>query len=192
MMDIEQMSALLKKSIGAKRYKHSVNVMHEAVKLAKRFGVAVEKARVAALLHDCGREIEKKHSALEVKKRGISVLPEDIAQPVLLHAHLGVDIAREKYGVTDEEILRSIALHTTGDRGMTPLDMVVFLADAIEPDRTQVGVEKVRLLAQESLELATLEAIKNAMHYLVSEGLLIHPSSISCWNDLVLRSEQEV
>ena len=34
-------------------------------------------------------------------------------QPILLHAKLGVYYAREKYGVTDQEILDAIRFHTT-------------------------------------------------------------------------------
>ncbi len=44
-------------------------------------------------------------------------------------------IAEEKYGIHDPVILKAIAVHTTGYAGMTKFDMVIFLADKIEPYR---------------------------------------------------------
>ncbi len=44
-------------------------------------------------------------------------------------------MAREKYGVDDEEILSAIACHTTGKTDMGMLDKILYVADYIEPRR---------------------------------------------------------
>ena len=184
------MAALLEKELGPERYRHSVNVMEECVRLAGIFAVDEEKARIAGLLHDCGRVVKKKDSAVTAGKIGLQVSPLEISQPILLHAPLGGHIAKERYGIEDQEILRAITLHTTGGKGMNALDMVVFIADLIEPDRTQPGVEIVRALALQSLEAAMLAGIHFTVEYLLQNHLLVHPHCIECWNELLLRKEQ--
>lgn len=184
------MARLLEAALEPARYKHSLNVMDESVRLAKLHGLDVEKARIAGLVHDCGREVKKKDSAAAAEKLGLSVLPVERSQPILLHAPIGAVLAREKYGITDKDILKAVALHTTGGRGMGGLDMVVFVADLIEPGRTQPGVARVRELAGVDLELATLEALRSTMDYLLANGFLLHPACLECWNDILLKRER--
>lgn len=181
-MKIQEMDALLKASLPPKRYEHSVNVMHEAVVLAEHHGLDLEKARLAGLLHDCGREIPNREAAREAKAMTLSVSPLEEAQPVLLHARMGAEIARSKYFVTDEEILKAISLHTTGGKDMSKFDAVIFLADCTEPARTQKGADRVRRLARSNMNLAMLTALKYNMEYLLNEQHYIHPNCIDCWN----------
>ena len=46
-------------SIGEKRYEHSKRVMEVAVRLAYKYNVDIEKTRIAAILHDCGKIADK-------------------------------------------------------------------------------------------------------------------------------------
>jgi predicted HD superfamily hydrolase involved in NAD metabolism len=55
--------------------------------------------------------------------------------PFLIHAKLGAVLAKEKYGVTDFQILSAIRYHTTGYPNMTLLESIIFSADFIEPNR---------------------------------------------------------
>jgi predicted HD superfamily hydrolase involved in NAD metabolism len=74
---------------------------------------------------------------------------------VLLHARLGAAIARERFGVTDAEVLSAIEKHTRGADAMSPLDCVVYLADSLEPARRFPERETLWQLAQHDLEGAT-------------------------------------
>ena len=55
--------------------------------------------------------------------------------PQIIHSFLGAEIAKQRYGIDDEEILNAIRFHTTGRANMTMLDKVIYLADYIEPMR---------------------------------------------------------
>ena len=189
-LKIEKMDALLKESLPPKRYEHSVNVMYEAVILAHYYDVDEKKIRIASLLHDCGREIPKHEAAAKAKELGLKVTAIEEAQPILLHAKLGKVIAEQKYQVDDEEILNAILLHTTGGKNMTTFDMVVFLADLIEPERKQKNVEKLRYLTKKNLELAMLEALKSNMDFLMQQGRYIHPDCLECWNYLLFKRDE--
>jgi predicted HD superfamily hydrolase involved in NAD metabolism len=178
----EEIDALLKKSLPSKRYAHSARVMREAVSLAGLYRIDEQKARLAGLLHDCGRETPNSAAAARARELGLAVSAIEEAQPVLLHQRIGAAIAREKYHVTDEDVLRAIALHTTGGGGMDDLDSLIFLSDYTEPARAQQGVENVRRLARKNLTEAMLAALRLNMEYLLSERLYIHPACLDCWN----------
>ena len=82
------------------------------------------------------------------------------------------------YGVTDPGILSAIRCHTTGRVGMLPLDMVLFLADKIEPSRRSYpALETVRKLAQQSLVAATLSSMRSTQAYVARQNATPHPST---------------
>ena len=136
MLDITEMKKLLKASLPHKRFKHSLAVYDTALELAAVYGLDKEKVGVGALLHDCGREIPTRDLLMHTIALGLPMDDVERNQPILLHAKLGVYYAREKYGVTDQEILDAIRFHTTGAAGMSKMAMVVYLADLLEPTRT--------------------------------------------------------
>ena len=62
---------------------------------------------------------------------------------------------------------------------MSHLDMVVFLADKIEPTRADYpSLNQVRLLAQLSLERAMLASLEGTDKYVRKGGKATHPSSL--------------
>ena len=190
MMNLEEMQALLKESIPPKRYKHSVHVYETALELAKSHQLPQEKIAIAALLHDCGREVGRKESVGKAQELGLPIDWVELNQPILLHAKLGVYNAMHKYGIADQEILDGILYHTTGMAGMTDLAKVVYLADMIEPGRDFPGVEELRKLAHKNLDQAMLMAYSNTIRYLLDGGLLIHPHCIEGYNKLILAAKE--
>lgn len=191
MMKLEEMQQLLEKSLAPKRYKHSVNVYLTAMELGKEHKLPLEKIAISALLHDCGREVPTKESVAKAQELGLDVDEVERNQPILLHAKLGVYYAKEKYGVTDKEILDGILYHTTGTAGMSKLAKVVFLADMVEPGRDFPGVEELRHLARKNLDKAMLKAYSNTIEYLLAGGQLIHPHCIDGYNELLLAEKAE-
>ena len=51
-MNIDSYKKIIKSRMSDYRYKHSVNVAKEAVRLAKKYGADEEKAAIAGILHD--------------------------------------------------------------------------------------------------------------------------------------------
>jgi predicted HD superfamily hydrolase involved in NAD metabolism len=159
---------LVAERVPQKRLKHMLRVETLAVRLARFWGVSEEKASVASLLHDIARD-EPESLLLELVKDTDDPLIREMAEtfaPVVLHAPVGALIARRDFGVDDPEILRAIALHTTGAPTMDRLAMIVFLADYCEPGRHFAGVEEVRSLLFSSLETAMLRALEQTLLYL--------------------------
>jgi predicted HD superfamily hydrolase involved in NAD metabolism len=114
---------------------HVPRVVREAVRLAGRFAVDPHHAETAALLHDVGGIVSGAEMPPLCESLGLPIVPEERQVPMLLHAKLGVVLARELYGVADAGILQAVRFHTTLHAQPTPLDMVVFLADKLEWDQ---------------------------------------------------------
>jgi predicted HD superfamily hydrolase involved in NAD metabolism len=90
------------------RYAHSVRVARCADLLAARHGVDSRKARLAGLLHDLARLHSPERLVAECERRGLPIDAAEREHPMLLHAKLGAAIARERFGVDDEQVLSAI------------------------------------------------------------------------------------
>jgi nicotinate-nucleotide adenylyltransferase len=98
----------------------------------------------------------------------------------LLHSLVGAEVAREKYGIKDSDILEAIAYHNTGFPGMSSLAMCVCLADFIEPNRDPFpGLEETRAMAEHSLEKALLMSLEATIRHVCSKGKKLHPRTMN-------------
>lgn len=121
--------------IPEKRLNHSIEVANLALKVAKTNKLEpLEKYYFAALLHDLGKGFKKESEDM------ISLMkahyPEYLDIPSFAyHQFVGAYLAESKLGVSDPEILDAIKFHCTGKANMTPIGMVVYACDKIEPTR---------------------------------------------------------
>jgi len=176
----------LKGMLNHKRYEHSLGVMNTAMQLATVHGADAEQAALAGLLHDCARCIPEDRLVEMAREFDLSLHEVDLALPVLLHAPVGGRLARRDFGVQDEAVLRAIAVHTLGDKYMTLLDKVLFIADKVEPGRHFQAVDKLRALAKQDLDRALLSCYDMSINYALRLGDQVHPQMITARNKLIL------
>lgn len=158
---------ILKKYMDADRYDHTQGVMDTAACLAMRYGEDMEKAQIAGLLHDCAKCMPDSKKIKICQKNNIQMTEMEEKNPFLLHGKVGAYIAREKYGVEDEEILSAIAFHTTGKPSMTLLEKIIYIADYIEPMRSKApNLTDVRQLAFQDIDLALFKILSDTLAYL--------------------------
>ncbi len=181
----EELIAAVSAGMPSKRWKHVEGVMESAVILAKRYGADPVKADLAALLHDLAKfwPIEEQEAIIRDNGLNADLLRHD---KQLLHAEVGAFISKRDYGVEDEEVLDAIRYHTSGREGMTLLDKIVCLADYIEPGREFPGVEKIRELAETSLEDALVAGFDSTLSFLLEKGKPIFPLTLLARNDLIV------
>lgn len=177
----------LKMLLSEKRFRHSTAVMETSRYLAKKYGADVNKAQIAGLLHDCAKDFTDAELLKFAEKYKISV-DEILKHSIfLLHGPVGAELIEEIFGVHDAEIKRAIAIHTTGDLDMTILDKIVFLADYIEPGRSFDGVEELRHIAEENLDIAVVKAFDNTINYVISRGMLLYEKTVRARNDILIK-----
>ncbi|MBQ2697901.1 MAG: nicotinate (nicotinamide) nucleotide adenylyltransferase [Clostridia bacterium] len=184
---LSQLSAVLDRH----RLWHSIGVMEEMERLARRFGYEnLPLARLAGLLHDCTKNENTQKQLRLCQEFDIMISNLERSAPRLLHAVTGEPVARARYGLTEQEALFAIRYHTTGRAGMSLLEKLLYLADYVEPLRSFPGVEPVRrVLRDQGLEPALLLALKNTIAELTERDSPIHPDTLAAYNDCILRRE---
>lgn len=182
--DREQLIGIVSGQMPAKRWKHVEGVMQTAVELARRYGADPVKADLAALLHDLAKfwPVERQEAVIRENGLNTELLDHD---KQLLHAEVAAFISQRDYGVDDPEVLDAIRYHTSGRVGMTQMDKIVCLADYIEPGREFPGVERIRELAEVSLEEALLAGFDSTISFLLEKKKAIFPLTVLARNDLI-------
>jgi predicted HD superfamily hydrolase involved in NAD metabolism len=161
------------------RYAHVVRVARMAEQLAAAHGVDPLRARLAGLLHDLARLYPADRLMRECNERGLPIGSFERANPIVLHARLGAELARERFGVDDPGVLSAIRKHTVADGVMTPLDAVVYLADGLEPGRTFPERPALAALAFRDLDGAMRALLLSSIAYLRAHGLAIAPETLA-------------
>lgn len=175
---LEKYQKKLQRHLDKARYEHTLGVMYTAAALAMAYHYDMEKAMVAGLLHDCAKNIPNDKKLELCRKHHIEVTEIEHENPFLLHAKVGAWIAKKKYDVKDEEILHAIKVHTTGEPAMNTLDMILFIADYIEPGRDKASnLPEIREMAFHSLEQTVEKILYDTLHYLNQKSGRIDPAT---------------
>ena len=174
--DLDILKKHMKEELTADRYEHTLGVMCTAEALAMRYGVDLTKAAVAGLLHDCAKCIPNEKKLKMCKKHHIEISEMEEQNLSLLHAKLGAYMAEHVYNVTDSEILNAIRWHTTGKPDMSLLEIIVYMADYIEPNRDKAPeLKEIRKLSFENIEEALYRVLEGTLSYLSDRPNTIDP-----------------
>jgi predicted HD superfamily hydrolase involved in NAD metabolism len=168
----------VRKELGQEhRYAHVLRVARLAERLARAHGEDTNKARFAGLYHDLARLYSADRLLEECTARAMPIDAFERANPIVLHARLGAEFAREFYGVGDEAILSAIRKHTVAAAEMSRLDAIVYLADGLEPGRTYPARAGYEALAFRDLDAAMRAVLGATADYLRERGLDIAPQT---------------
>ncbi len=159
------------------RFAHVIRVARFADRLAHAHGIDPAKARVAGMLHDLARLYSADRLLAECEERRMPIDAFERANPIVLHARLGAELARDDFGVDDPEILSAIRKHTVADAVMEPLDRCVFLADALEPGRDFPERAALAALAFRDVDAALSAVLVSTVAYLRRRDLPIAPQT---------------
>ncbi len=161
------------------RYAHILRVARTAERLAQAHGVDARQARIAGLLHDLARLYPGERLVRECAERGLTIDPFERANPVVLHARLGAELARDWFGVEDEAVLDAIRKHTLAAATMGPLAEILYLADGLEPGRDFAGRAELLALAFDDLGAAMTAALDASLAYQRASGLTAAPQTLA-------------
>src|SRR5699024_3236974 len=141
---VSEAEQLAKNTLSEKRFIHTINVKKMAVKLAKMNGVSEEKAAIAALLHDIAKEMPKDKLLQILEDNAIIAENAKNEAPAVWHGVCAAILAKNIYGVDDEDILSAIKFHTIGKKNMSALDKIIYMADMVCEERDYPEVETLR------------------------------------------------
>ena len=160
------------------RIAHTYRTAKSAIILANRNGADVEKTVKACLLHDIGKYFGQE----DFERKGLIYPSEALRLPApVAHQLTGAVIAKEEFGISDEEILSAIATHTTGAKNMSLIQKIVFVADYIEEGRAFDGLDEIRLIVSQNLDEGVKAVLKNTIKYLAEKGEKIAPETVEAY-----------
>ena len=191
MYHFDENRAFLKARLSKKRYTHSLNVAHEAQRLAGLYGEDPEKAYFAGLMHDVCKELPAEEQEELVRASSFAVSKEELVTKPVWHGIAGAYFLQVRMGVTDPDVLNAVRYHTVGRAGMTRLEEIVYLADLISEDRTYDGVEQMRQLCLTSINAAMLEGIRFSIETTLKKGGYLPPVTVEAYNQYIFCEKQE-
>lgn len=179
----DQVLAWLADHVPPSRLNHILRVEQMAIDLAGHHSLDVEKAAQAGLMHDLAKYF-KPQKLLEIARaENLDIDPVSEATPHLLHADVSAIVARDTFGLKDEEVLQAIANHTLGRPGMSLLSCIVFVADSLEPGRGNTPeLEALRQMSYKNLYQAVWLTCDYSLKFLLETHCLIHPRTIATRN----------
>jgi predicted HD superfamily hydrolase involved in NAD metabolism len=171
-----------------KRLRHSLSVGLTAERMAVAYGVDPYLARVAGILHDWSKAESTERLAAEAVDLGISFEVDMALVEPLLHGMVAARMLPSRYPELPAEVFQAIDRHTLGNAHMSELDMVVFVADGIEPFRKAVKpIESQRgHVGKVSLEDLFWESFADGVSYVIDTRRYLYPGTLDIYNEIAL------
>lgn len=186
-MNTDYINNYIKAHLSEKRKVHTYGVLDTALKLSSIYGCDSSKVEVAALCHDLFRGIPKDELNKYVKDYGLSNIFID--NPNLAHGKIAAIAIQDEFDIHDKDIINAVSYHTTGRAGMSLLEKIIYIADAIEPNRDYPEVETLRKLAFRNLDEAVLYSLEHTIDYVKSQGNFLDQDTLAA-RDCLLQKEK--
>ena len=189
----DEMRQALQARVKASRYRHSLGVSQTAEQLARIYGVDQNEAAVAGLLHDWDKSLTG--DELKRKAKKLKLADKEVREHAtgVLHSWTAAATLRDEFPELSDTVLQAISRHTCGAVGMSDLDMVVFVADIIEPGRDFPDIEGLRAAVGEvCLEELFYRTYKANFMYLLSADMVVAPPSLDVYNSLVVERKKRL
>lgn len=182
MDSIREIKEYIERNYSEKRKIHTEGVRVTAMELARRYGADPAKAELAALFHDMYRGVSENSLNYYVKHLGLD--EKYMNNCNLAHGKIAAMVMKRDFEITDDDIVNAVSYHTTGRENMSLLEKIIYLADAIEPNRVYPGVDELRKLADEDLDKACLSSLTNTINFVRASGKYLDEETVRAKEDL--------
>ncbi len=162
-----------------KRLTHIMGVYETATKLALHYKIDPFKVQIASLYHDYTKNDRIESQTALLTSDEVALYKD---YPVMYHALSAEHLLQKNHHILDEEIIQAIRHHIWGRPQMSPVEMIVFIADYAEPNRTTIDANALFELACASLEKATLRCMEITLDYLKKQGVHPHPEQLEAYH----------
>lgn len=163
------------------RFEHCQRVEQMSIKLAKMYGVDPERAGIAGLVHDYAKQRPAKDFIKAIKKYKMDPILLQYGNPIW-HGMVGWHFVQNELGINDAEILDAVKYHTVGNRYMTKLQQIVYMADYIEMGRDFPGVDLARKITFKNLQKGVAYQTKHTLEYLIQNNQNVFPKMLDTYN----------
>lgn len=201
---LDSLREQISRSMGEKRYSHTLGVEREAGKLAELYCPEKKNLlRAAALLHDVTKEYSAQEHFAVMRVHNIDTEYFSVQSKKIYHSLTASLIIPEQYpDFAIDEIIRAVRVHTTGDADMSLTDKLIYLADYIEDTRTFEDCVKLRAYFWDGIACAEdkyshldstlLLSFDMTIRDLIESGSVISDKTTEARNSLLLSMNKGV
>lgn len=171
------------------RLAHSISVARTAERMATLYDVDPYLATVTGLLHDWDKIVPKDELILRAEHFGIDLgVPLARVEP-LLHGMVAARELPDRYPHLPRDVWHAISCHTSASEDMGPLDMLIFVADGVEPlRRPSPGIAQTRnLIGKVPLEDVFWNAFVGGIVYVLDTDRYLYPGTIDVYNTIAVK-----
>lgn len=161
---VEKIEIICEESQEHELFDHLDHVATIAVDLSENYRLDPERMHIASYLHDISKLIDFEEYESILEKYDIEVTEDERKAKSTIHAKVSMVIAKEIFGVSDEELLLSIFYHTTLRAYPSEYDKILFLADKM----TWNDEELVYLLDETIMQVINVTC-KNALEWVIKD-----------------------
>jgi nicotinate-nucleotide adenylyltransferase len=183
--DVYPIKKTLRERLSEKRFSHSLGVAKTAKKLASLYGADGKKAEIAGLLHDITKNLGPEEQIRFCKENGIELTEDDINSPQVIHAVTGAWFIKNRLGITDADIVSAARYHTTGRKGITLLEKIIYVSDFTEPTRDYSDVDYYRELSLRDLDRALFEGMRWIIEDKRKKGEPVHKDTLEMYDEYI-------
>ena len=174
MKSIEELKIIVQNRLasrkGNNRFSHILGVLEVALQIAHPHQIDATQATIVALVHDATKYDSTIEHVGRILRSFSSSHLQEWPRP-FWHCLSAVDYAKFDLGINDPDMLNAIQFHGPARKAMSPLEMLLYVADYAEPTRPFEN-QHIRLLAMKNLKQAmALSLFEIAAH----EQRLGHP-----------------
>ena len=183
-MEYEKIEKEVKEILSEKRFLHCVMVAKKAEELAIKYGENPEIAKIIGVAHDIAKEMTEEEYFDYIEKNNIEIDDIEKENVFLLHAKVGADICKKKFGF-NEQMQNAIKYHTVGNVDMDNMAKIIYIADKIEDSRDYEGVEIAREKTDIGLDEGMMFLLVRGIKKSLDKNKLVHPNSVNVYNRLM-------
>ena len=161
--------------ISSRLMNHTLGVIETGKELARIYAESVPEIEIACLYHDYAKEwdIEKLNAYVKQYQLGEDLIDnKNISHGKVAAHYLKNNWTKELPTLEySAKVIDGISYHTTGKAEMSLFEMIVYVADAIEPTRTYEGIEEIRAKSKVEIKEAFNMILLNTVKHLESKSI---------------------
>lgn len=164
----------VKSVLSSERFAHTLRVLNLAIDLGTFYKINLEDIFLSAIYHDYTKEWSNEALLAYMDAQGLLIDPVCIKAPHLLHGFVAANLCQSNGWINNNSVYDSIAYHTVGYENFDNLGKIIYISDALEPKRVYSGIDELRKVAYQDLDLAVTLVAKKTIDYLKQKDFLIH------------------
>ena len=132
---IQRIEGAAREMLNAERFLHSRSTAVLARDMCVMYGIDPNAGYLAGIAHDLAKQLDNKQMLKIIKTEKYEMSVIEKGKPNLLHGKAASILLRDRFCISNKDVLEAVAYHTSGCENMGPLAKIIYIADKTETTR---------------------------------------------------------